>query len=310
MVEEAVSIGEAVPRPGFEGAVQACFDNAVNLRLRGRDRIVTLLVSDHYELPQGIRIASRPPMFGQIRVGTPAWAQDDVLRFEDASLVIDLSRAETWTCPVRSLEADMGGSRPAAAWSAAWGFLNQRQREEGSDIVGVELLGAPPSSALGRRLAEGARGLLESARGFDVDGATRAARTLIGLGRGLTPAGDDLLVGFLAGLWGAVGKNRRRQQFLGRFGDGLLALRPLTTDLSATYVLHATDGLFSSSLSNLLAAIAHGDPVSAPAEEAFRVGHSSGTDAATGLLLGLAAWQPQLLTGLLSSRAEAGWERT
>src|SRR5512142_2539230 len=54
MIEEAVSIGEAVPRPGFEAAVQACFDNAVNLRLRGRDRIVTLLVSDHYELPQGI----------------------------------------------------------------------------------------------------------------------------------------------------------------------------------------------------------------------------------------------------------------
>ena len=72
-----------------------------------------------------------------------------------------------------------------------------------------------------------------------------------------------------------------------------------TTEISRTYLLHAVQGQFSSSLSNLAHAIATGDHVAGPAEEAFRVGHSSGMDSVTGLLLGLAVWSPEIVAQLV-----------
>jgi hypothetical protein len=50
---------------------------------------------------------------------------------------------------------------------------------------------------------------------------------------------------------------------------------------------------FSSSLSHLAEAIATGGDVEATAQTSMRVGHSSGMDSVTGLLIGLCAWNTQ-----------------
>jgi Protein of unknown function (DUF2877) len=58
---------------------------------------------------------------------------------------------------------------------------------------------APAAKSTARLLAQGGRALTEALE--QRTGLTEAARSLAGLGQGLTPAGDDFLVGAMAALW-------------------------------------------------------------------------------------------------------------
>ena len=72
------------------------------------------------------------------------------------------------------------------------------------------------------------------------------ARNLVGLGPGLTPSGDDFLVGCLRGLW----LRRRNAPGVGQMLDRLQEeLRPTldarTTRVSAEFIRYALDGAFA-----------------------------------------------------------------
>lgn len=136
------------------------------------------------------------------------------------------------------------------------------------------------------------RGLMDATRRLDL-AAEASIKPLIGLGSGLTPSGDDLLLGFLAGLWCGVWNKRERMHFLGNLGDAVIRLSRGTNDISRAYLSHAARGQVSSRLADLAGAICRGensDRLPALVESAMRIGHTSGMDAVTGLLIGLAAW--------------------
>lgn len=295
MLIEAASIGEAVPRPDFDAVVQACFDTAVNLRLQSVGRLVTVLISDHYELPQGVRIKSKSFPLAGLAVGAPAVARGDQLHFDGSALIVDWRKAHTWRCPVRDLAVDMGQPAARSAWSATWHLLNEAQRGENTDVVAEDVLDSGAGSVVSQRLSAPVADLMSAVAKFNADAAILAAAGVVGLGGGLTPSGDDLLMGFLAGLWATAASHRRRLSLIVQLGNGLRRLASQTAEVSATYLWHATQGQFSSSLSDLAGTIGEGFPVDKPAKQAFRVGHSSGKDAVTGLLLGLAAWTPELI---------------
>ena len=83
-------------------------------------------------------------------------------------------------------------------------------------------------------------------------------------------------------------------QFLARLGETVFHLSSRTNDISRTYLYHAAQGQVSSQLSDLAEAICHGEDrerLREVAAAAFRVGHTSGMDSVTGLLIGLAAWR-------------------
>ncbi|MGB8983915.1 MAG: DUF2877 domain-containing protein, partial [Anaerolineales bacterium] len=110
---------------------------------------------------------------------------------------------------------------------------------------------------------------------------------------GLTPSGDDLLVGYLAGLWCTVQDKDERTRFVLKLGKNIIDLSSKTNDISRTYLDHAAQGQVSSRLAELAEGICHGEDrerLGEVAEAAFKVGHTSGMDAVTGLLIGLSAW--------------------
>lgn len=75
---------------------------------------------------------------------------------------------------------------------------------------------------------------------LDPDDCTSAVRSLLGLGPGLTPAGDDLVVGWVVGLW-TSGRDGRR--LAGRVRRALLAAaRTRTGALSRAFLAAALDG--------------------------------------------------------------------
>jgi hypothetical protein len=291
---QAASIGEAIPHENFDVLIHSAFDTAVNLQLVNTDRLITLLVSDHYELPQGIRIDTIDISLQSLSIGLLAACRAGVLRFASSPLTVDMRGAPVWTCQVSGLHANMQSSSAERSWTAVWQMLNKRQRLNATEIIADDLFQRNAGSLLSQTIRSPILQLISSTEQLDLSDSIHAAQKIIGLGPGVTPAGDDFLIGFLAGLWSTSGKDQRQLSFVHSFGERLMKVADQTNLISRTYLYHATQGQFSSSLSNLAEAIAFGsENIRGASEAAMRVGHSSGMDSVTGLLIGLCIWSTE-----------------
>ncbi len=204
------------------------------------------------------------------------------------------------------MHADMTNHAVATAWRCAWQVLSERQGVSGFEIITRNLIFSDNMARRGlhRKVEDAIRDILDATRRYDVTVA-QAIGTLIGLGAGLTPSGDDLLVGYLAGLWCSVQSTSERVRFVSDLGKQVLRLSSHTNDISRTYLYHATRGQVSSLLVGLAGAICHGeatDHLMDTAEAAMRTGHTSGMVAVAGLLLGLAVWDGDHLLKEINKR--------
>ncbi|MEO8356587.1 MAG: DUF2877 domain-containing protein [Chloroflexota bacterium] len=285
---QAASIGEAIPRDNFDAVIHNVFDTAANLCLVDKNRLITLLVSDQNELPQGIRITQRTASLQSLTVGLVAACRAGVLRFESSPLTVDLRSAPVWECHISELNVDMKSASSVQSWSRVWQMLNSRQKLSKAEIVADDLFQRNAGSLLSQKISRPVLQLISSTGQFEIEKSIEAAGKMIGLGPGVTPAGDDLLIGFLAGLWSISGKFQGRRSFIHSLGIRLMGVAEQTNLISRTYLYHAVHGQFSSSLTNLAQAIALGsENLQDMADAAMRVGHSSGMDSVTGLLIGL-----------------------
>ncbi len=113
----------------------------------------------------------------------------------------------------------------------------------------------------------------------------KAFRYFLGRGNGLTPSGDDMIVGLLA--FDAV------TDFLStRFYEKLSELiegESITTDVAREYLRYALKQEYSSTVSNMVNTLASGNVNNF--KEVFQnllgVGHSSGLDTLFGILIGM-----------------------
>jgi Protein of unknown function (DUF2877) len=128
--------------------------------------------------------------------------------------------------------------------------------------------------------------LLDGLRNDDGDRAAKAAVGLVGLGIGLTPSGDDYLVGMLAGLEAA--RHPLHDLLAAAVADDVSAR---TTSVGAASLTHASHGAFPERLHDVLVAVAGagatpGDLVRA-VEQAMEFGATSGSDTLAGLFAAL-----------------------
>lgn len=297
MYLSALTVGYAVPHHGFEAVVHSVFQSAANLRLAKSDKLLTLVGSGEADLPQGIRLDTATDFsFTILRVGEPVTCWNGLLRIDSISLTVDLTQARVWKCDLSALKVDLANSSTEAAWKVVWQALNQRQRNSGADIVAENLVGRvfnPICPIILQKAAKAVQSLIQATQQFDLN-ETFPIRELIGLGSGLTPAGDDLLTGYLVGLWCTTFGKSEREAFVSGLGRKIIQLSRRTNDISRTYLYHAAHRQISSRLAALAEAISQGESgerLLTIAENAMRVGHTSGMDAVTGLLLGLVVWQ-------------------
>lgn len=119
--------------------------------------------------------------------------------------------------------------------------------------------------------------------------AEKAVRYFLGRGRGLTPSGDDHLVGLLAihtisNTFSPVFVNTLQK---------ILNHESVTTDIAKEYLLYALNGQFSSSVVQIINHLSADEwnikVVEKYLLELMTVGHSSGVDTAFGLLIGILA---------------------
>jgi hypothetical protein len=235
--------------------------------------------------------------FEKTHAGEQVTCRDNNLRID--SLTIELRGARCWKCDLPALQADFTNPVVVTAWRSAWLALNKRQTQLNAEIIAEVFFRSAviTRSGVAGKAGDAMRSLFEATQRYDLS-TESSVRGLIGLGAGLTPNGDDLLVGYLAGLWCTVRDDSERVQFVSNLGKTIIHHSHQTNDISRTYLIHASQGQVSSFLVNLAEAISVGensDRLRNTAETAMRVGHTSGMDTVTGLLMGLAAWEGNTL---------------
>ena len=165
-----------------------------------------------------------------------------------------------------------------------------RPEGDGARLLLAALASRPaPPAAAGLFSPEGRtaqRRLDHGIRERDARAFVEGAAGLIGLGEGLTPAGDDCLVGALA--------------VLSRFAPAWLAEQPVirtaitagsevrTTTVAREFLLHALDGSFSEPVVHLMQARSAAEAVER-IEDLGRMGASSGADTLWGMRLAMEA---------------------
>jgi hypothetical protein len=280
---EAISAGVAVPTDRFTGVVHSVFRQACNIRTESGG-LLMLLAPKLGNAPHGIRVAA-PPEFAlsdHLRPGQRVGCRAAVLRVAGAGFAVDLAGVKRWRSELETLGADLGRPDVALAWQAARQAL---ERHRGEDPLTTVV------HARGLALARASRALSAAE-------AAAAVRRLIGCGPGLTPAGDDLIVGFLAGLWSTRGGDPARRRFLDALAAIVTAAAEATGDISRAYLQHATRGSVAEPLARLARAISESralPEVERAAGDALRVGHTSGGDGVFGLLIGLSCWSDREL---------------
>lgn len=283
----ALSAGIEAPTERFNGIVHSIFDRACNIDLE-TGALLTLVSSEKPNVPNGLRIKT-PVRFAFpefVRVGEPAACRGGTVRFTQSVLSIDLWSATCWHIDLSGLRIDLHRQDQAAAWTAAWQTLRQHQR--GDTIPAIIEAGSRAEGAFGTVPA-----LLEATGALQAKEACAAITPLIGLGPGLTPAGDDFLVGFLAGLWSTAGSDTARLRFLLSVGGWLSEAASQTNVISRAFIQSSVRGHASEPIARLAQRLDRADTIDgvrADAQAALQVGHSSGTDGVAGLLFGCAAW--------------------
>ncbi len=277
---QAISAGTRVPSDRFTGVVHSVFRRACNLGTEGGG-LLTLLAPELGNVPHGIRISIPTGLAftDRLQAGQRVGCRAAVLRIANSDLAVDLSTAEVWRSELAGLRVDLGRPAVAIAWQVAWRALERRRRRDRDPLL--------------RPVHDRGRALAEASRALDLDRATAATRGLIGCGPGLTPAGDDLIVGFLAGLFASRGDGPAKRRLLHALGAAVAAAVANTGEISRAYLEHATLGRVAEPLARLVGAIGAGLPaaeVERATDQALEVGHTSGGDGVFGLLLGLRAW--------------------
>ena len=287
-IHHASNVSDAVPRriarAGADALrIQGVFRSVVNITTA--DGVLTVASPEGGGLPNGI-LADLGPDWRAIGLhpGMVVYASDVYIRVPDARLEIQFDAAPRWS-PRFESSAKAVDITPApwASRAAATRTIAQGRATAGG--FGALLGAGNPHDPVG--ILKVARpivaGLIRALEAGDRIAAAESAARLIGLGPGLTPSGDDVLVGIEAAL------HRLAQPSAGFLALALGDVEERTTELSATFLRHAAAGEFAERVHTLLAALLGSDDETIPAaiDRAVAWGATSGTDCLLGVLIGL-----------------------
>ena len=267
-----------MPAEDFAGRIAAVHPSVCVLSLVD-ESLLTLATPTIGRLPRSITLdAPRDFAFQDIlAVGADIAARSGILRIAGSALSIDLRPAIRWRSCLGDLRLDAKRNVVMQALEAARAALLQDGRSDA--LIRIA----------GTRLAA----LATATRTLDAAVAGNSMSELVGLGEGMTPAGDDYLVGYFAGLWTCAERTTARLAFIAALSERLKHSVLLTGRVSRAYLEASFDGEVSERLFDLASRIAAGSDdatVRRAAATALAVGHSSGACGLLGFLQACTCW--------------------
>ncbi len=258
------------------GRVIATFARSCYLAFDGR--IVAVVSAELHNGPLNLIVIPTPP-FGHLAIGAQvssdahrvqvadAWeiAFDGAIAWDPALSRIDRAANDTLLDQLRALTDLIAAEAPAG------GLARVSVGRAGRILTPLEQSASPG-------LADLSSGLRQA----DRSQVARGARTLAGRGPGLTPSGDDILVGCLLALTALpdVDGASAREAIT-------VSARHRTTQISTAYLDAAARGEASEAWHRLVAAMSTSDAVRVvgAAREVLVVGETSGSDMLGGFVL-------------------------
>jgi hypothetical protein len=211
--------------------------------------------------------------------------------FTIGDVAVQLEGAELWDAKLRQLTTQPKGSQIKTIVGFIQSQPNLRAHVRMLEHVFATYgeIGMPSQGEIGDRylsaIIEPARMLCQGLRYGDLLKTRDAARGMSGLGEGLTPTGDDFLMGaFLA--YHLVNPHGQKTDFL---TDVVNALVGRTNILSTSFVECAARGEAALPWHMLVEALEHGSPqvLINACDRIIAIGHSSGADALAGFVASL-----------------------
>lgn len=271
----ALPLAQSLQVRPFAGVVTGRFARSCELTDR-EGRIIALTLPAIGNGPFTIVLAGEAGLFEAAQIDQPALVDGGRIMLGDWCIL--LSEASIWDASLPELTGLELTPAIAALLQACCPWP-------------APAANTPLSRMISEALRTGALALNEAlVRGVDL---APPARQLAGLGQGLTPAGDDYLLGAMAALW-----------LLGQRGRAALIAQsaaPLTTALGAAFLRAAAQGQFAEAWQQLARALSlQSEPACREAIATIAAsGASSGRDAlagfATSLLALLASRRPRPL---------------
>jgi hypothetical protein len=259
---------------GVRGRVTASFPRCAYVTMDGGPMLV-LHADGRDHTPTSLCPANWPPAGSAVAAGDPVVGRAGHLKIGD--LVLDARAARVW----RPAPAPMPATGVGDLGAVHRLVLRSADRRTGGLVPALE-------RALARR---------------DRDRVTRCVASLVGRGPGLTPSGDDALVGLLAALHRlapagdgsptapphrlAPARERAAMELL---RTAIAAHLHCTADISAHYLRLAVAGHVGErlvALCDALAAAASPDEIETAAAAVIATGATSGADALLGVLSGV-----------------------
>jgi hypothetical protein len=241
------------------GAVHSVFSRAVNLEIEGE--LWTLLASDCADLPFGIRLPVRSFEAFAIREGGSVHARAGFVGVGPPGrrIVADCRAAPRWA--------------PSPPFAIAPGFAARLARLSQAATARAWLGSRAMAREATRSLQSGTRLLEDTLAG------------IVGCGPGLTPAGDDVLVGILAVLSSPLA-GETGAQAAQAVRCAVERLAPRTTAVSAHMLRQAARGLLGRMPLDLVGALAGGsaDELDCAIRSIAATGATSGADVCMGVL--------------------------
>lgn len=250
------------------------FRHALNLR-PADGGLLSLLGAQACDFPTAVRLIVPTDWdWRRVRFDRLVTYERDVLLGDGWSAV--LTDAACWKPEI--LQANDVGASSLRDYHTALAEALRAYLDQHEVTSALQLLPGSPAPARTPRL------MFEA----DWQSVVEGVRALVGYGGGLTPDGDDYLLGYVAALspWrntpGVAGHLDLIRQAVRRHLPG-------TTDISRHYLSLALDGHLSESVSRLISALASGQPVADVVElghAVMRFGAASGVDTLAGVLHG------------------------
>lgn len=301
VLSHSTAIQPLLDIPTTRGSIQSVFPRAANLLFGSQ--LLTLHARDTPCAPNGLvlplRAGSGP--LANLQADMMVIIERGTIHIPTPSLRLSTQNSQPWdphphlepaSCPPERLARNLACLATVVAEKAPKEGLaalasmpvdaaHLEAAPDSADDAGATFLIHTARSAVGR--------LLEGVMSQHIQLVRQGASGLIGLGPGLTPSGDDLLIGFMAAtsvLSEPLGLSSDWYQRLHR--ELLTVARGRTNKLSITWMEYAQQGAVAEHIGRLFHVLVSEDArlLEGAALAVLKTGATSGADLLTGVILG------------------------
>lgn len=289
-------IGSQFPQPQVMLVVHSTYASTINLR-DSYGRLHSIVTKENAFHPASLLLNAPEGVFllkaREICVGSMACVHEDGLFF-DCGLWVSFLGAKR--VPPSDESAPNVSALPQAILLRRELILDSFQKKKNTSLQYIHTTRSTEIEPLfAPRFYATIEDLSHHIRKQDISQSIESIQSLVGFGPGSTPSGDDFLCGLLLSWCMYSDKespyHRFTMELVTLLGMLLKDHKHITTDISRMFLLLACDGLFSSSLLVLARSWDSREADNRQYREALtvlsEVGHSSGLDAAYGMVYGL-----------------------